>query len=40
MTEKRNGPASEATDSTVRTHEHYFIFYQTQQSICKGRRRK
>lgn len=40
MTEKRNGAVSAATDNALRTHEHYYIFYQTQESVCKGRRRK
>lgn len=38
MNEKKNGAASAGTDDTLRTHEHYCIFYQTQESICKGRR--
>ena len=38
MNEKKNGAALAGTDNALRTHEHYYIFYQTQESVCKGRR--
>lgn len=35
---KKNGPAPKGSGDTVRTHEHYFTFYQNREVLARERR--